>query len=86
MVSFINACHLQQGRTNPKYSIVFRKTYPSRGKKDSKDMQGYLACGSWQLQEALLKVHHYIPFLLVVILSSLTNHSMYAHMLLSSKG
>jgi hypothetical protein len=29
-------------------------------RKDSKDMQGYLACGLLQLQEALLKVHSYI--------------------------
>jgi hypothetical protein len=45
-------------------------------RKDSKDIEGYLACGLWQLQEALLKVHPYIPFLLAVVLSSLTNHFM----------
>jgi hypothetical protein len=44
-VSSINTCHLQQGRTNPEYSIVLCKTYSSGGKKDSNDMQGYLACG-----------------------------------------
>jgi hypothetical protein len=44
-------------------------------RKDSKDMQDYLACGLLQLQEALLKVHPYIQFLLVVISSSLTHHS-----------
>jgi hypothetical protein len=44
-------------------------------RKDSKDMQGYLACGLLQLQEALLKVHPYIKFLLAVIGSLLTNHS-----------
>jgi hypothetical protein len=44
-------------------------------RKDSKDMQGYLAGGLLQLQEALLKVHPYFQFLLAVISSSLTNHS-----------
>jgi hypothetical protein len=68
-------CHLQQGRTNPEYSIVLCKTYPSEEEKDSKDMQGYLACGLLQLQEALLKVHPYIYFLLAIINSSLTNRS-----------
>jgi hypothetical protein len=29
--------YLQQGLTNPEYSIVLRKTYPTKG-KDSKDM------------------------------------------------
>jgi hypothetical protein len=45
-------------------------------RKDSKDMQGYLDCGLLQLPEALPKVHPYIQFLLAVIISSLTNHSM----------
>jgi hypothetical protein len=45
-------------------------------RKDSKDMQGYLDCGLLQLPEALSKVHPYIQFLLAVIISSLTNHSM----------
>ena len=31
-------------------------------RKDSKDMQGYLACGLLYLQEALLSVHPYIQF------------------------
>jgi hypothetical protein len=44
-------------------------------RKDSKDMQGYLARGLLHLQEALLNVHPYIQFLLAVISSSLTNHS-----------
>jgi hypothetical protein len=44
--------------------------------KDSIDMQGYLACGLLQLLEALLEVHPYIPFLLAVIISALTDHSM----------
>jgi hypothetical protein len=44
-------------------------------RKDSNDMQGYLACGLLQLQETLLKVHPYNQFLLVVISSSLTSHS-----------
>jgi hypothetical protein len=39
-------------------------------------MQGYLACGLLQLQEALLKVHPYVQFLLAVIINSLTNHAM----------
>jgi hypothetical protein len=39
-------------------------------------MEGYLACGLLQLQEALLKVHPYIQVLLAVFISSLTNHSM----------
>jgi hypothetical protein len=30
--------------------------------KDSKDVQGYLACGLLHLQEALLNVHPYIQF------------------------
>jgi hypothetical protein len=29
--------HLQQGLTNPEYSIVLRKTYPTK-RKDAKDM------------------------------------------------
>jgi hypothetical protein len=69
--------HLQQGRTNPKYSIVLRKIYPSGGKKYSKDMQGFLACGLLHLHEALLNVHPYIQILLAVVISSLTNHSRY---------
>jgi hypothetical protein len=44
-------------------------------RKDSKDMQGSLACGLLQLQEELLKVHRYIQFLLAIVSSSLTNHS-----------
>jgi hypothetical protein len=44
-------------------------------RKDSKDMQCYLACVLLQLQEALLKVHPYIQFLLAIVISSLTNHS-----------
>jgi hypothetical protein len=39
-------------------------------------MQGYLAYGLLQLQEALLKVHPYVQVLLAVIISLLTNHSM----------
>ena len=35
-------------------------------RKDSKDMQGYLACGFIASAGALLKVHPYIRFLLVV--------------------
>ena len=31
-------------------------------RKDSKDMQGYLACGLLHLQEALLSVRPYIQF------------------------
>jgi hypothetical protein len=65
-------CHLQQDRTNPEYSARLAR---QKERKDSKDMQGYLACGLLQLQEALLKVHPYIKFLLAVISSSLTNHS-----------
>jgi hypothetical protein len=38
-------------------------------RKDSRNMQDYLACGLLQLQEALLKVHPYIQFLLAVIIS-----------------
>jgi hypothetical protein len=37
-VSSINTYHLQQGRTNPEYSIVLHKTYSSGGKKK---LQGY---------------------------------------------
>jgi hypothetical protein len=37
-------------------------------------MQGYLAYGLLQLQEALLNMHPYIQFLLAVISNSLTNH------------
>jgi hypothetical protein len=35
-------------------------------RKDSKDMQGYLACELLQLQEALLKVHPYIKFFISI--------------------
>jgi hypothetical protein len=76
MVIFINTWHLQQGRTNPEYSIVLHKTYPTGGnKKDSKGMQGYLARGLLHLQEALLKVCSYVQVLLAVIISSLTNYN-----------
>jgi hypothetical protein len=44
-INSINTCHLQQGRMNPEYSIVLRKTYSSEEKKDSQNMKGYLACG-----------------------------------------
>jgi hypothetical protein len=55
-------------------------------RKDSKNMQGYLACGLLQLQEALLKVHPYIQFLLATLISSSTNHSMQTSMLFFSQG
>jgi hypothetical protein len=49
-VSFKNTCHLQQGRTNPEYSIILRKTYPSRGKKR---LQGYTRLsGLWFIATA----------------------------------
>jgi hypothetical protein len=38
-VCSINTCHLQQGRTNPEYSIVLRKTYPS---EENKSLQRYV--------------------------------------------
>jgi hypothetical protein len=38
-------------------------------------MQGYLACGLLQLQEALLRVYPYVQVLLAVLISLLTNHS-----------
>jgi hypothetical protein len=45
-----NTCHLQQGRTNPEYSIVLRKTYPSEGKKR---LQGYARLsGLWVIATA----------------------------------
>jgi ribosomal protein L30E len=43
-------CHLQQGRTNPGYLIVLRKTYPSEGKKR---LQGYARLsGLWVIATA----------------------------------
>jgi hypothetical protein len=51
---------LQQGLTNPEYSIVLRKTYPTKGK----DSKGMLALGNqgtgiqeskFFLQKSLLK-------------------------------
>jgi hypothetical protein len=49
-VSSLNTCHLQQGRTNPKYSIVLHKTFPSGGKKR---LQGYARLsGLWVLATA----------------------------------
>jgi ribosomal protein L30E len=43
-------CHLQQGRTNPEYSIVLRKTYPSEEKKR---LQGYARLsGLWVIVAA----------------------------------
>jgi hypothetical protein len=49
-VIFKNTCHLQQGRTNPEYSIVLRKTYPSEGKKR---LQGYARLsGLWVIATA----------------------------------
>jgi hypothetical protein len=49
-VSFKNTCHLQQGRTNPEYSIVLCKTYPSEEKKR---LQGYARLsGLWVIATA----------------------------------
>jgi hypothetical protein len=56
--------------------LYFARLTRYEERKDSKDIQGYLAYGLLQLQEALLKVHSYIQFLLAVIISALTNHSM----------
>jgi hypothetical protein len=42
-VIFKNTCHLQQGRTNPEYSIVLCKTYLSEG---NKRLQGYVRLSS----------------------------------------
>jgi hypothetical protein len=43
-------CHLQQGRTNPEYSIVLHKTYPSGEKKR---LQGYARLfGLWVIVTA----------------------------------
>jgi hypothetical protein len=45
-----NTCHLQQGRTNPEYSIVLRRTYPSEGKNR---LQGYARLsGLWVIATA----------------------------------
>ena len=45
-------------------------------RKDSKGMQGYLACGFIASVGALLNVCTYIQLLLAVHIDSLTNHSM----------
>ena len=45
-------------------------------RKDSKDMQDYLACGFIAFAGALLNVHPYIQLLLAVDIGSLTNHFM----------
>jgi hypothetical protein len=55
--------------------LYFARLTRQKERKDSKDMQGYLACGLLQLQKTLLKVQPYIQFLLAVISSSLTKHS-----------
>jgi hypothetical protein len=60
---------------SPATQLYSARLIRQKKRKDSKDMQGYLAYGLLQLQEALLKVHPYIKFLLAVISSSLTNHS-----------
>ena len=54
--------HLQQGKTNPEYLIVLRKTYPLGGKKDSNDMQGYLTYGFIAFAGALLNMCPYVQF------------------------
>jgi hypothetical protein len=64
MVSFINTCHLQQGRTNPEYSIVPRKTY--QGRKDFKDMQASLAYRFIAAVESITKR----AFLYLIFISS----------------
>jgi hypothetical protein len=77
MVSFINTWHLQWGRTNPEYSIVFRKTYLSGGnKKTPMICKAIWLVGLLHLQEALPNVHPYFQFLLAVIIVLLANHSM----------
>jgi hypothetical protein len=49
-VIFKNTCHLQQDRTNPEYSIVLRKTYPSEEKKR---LRGYARLsGLWVIATA----------------------------------
>ena len=71
-----STCHLQQDRTNPAYSIVLYKTYPSGGKKR---LQGYvMLSGLWVIasMEALLTRASLYSISLAVIISSLINHSM----------
>ena len=70
-----STCHLQQGRTNPEFSIVLRKAYPSGGKKR---LQGYARLsGLWVIAFAgsITKHASLYSISLAVIISSLTNHS-----------
>jgi hypothetical protein len=71
-VVFVTYNRVEQTLSTQLYSA--RLTH-QKERKDSKDMQGYRACGLLQLQKALLKVHPYFQFLLAVISSSLTNPS-----------
>ena len=72
-VSSTCSCYLEQGRTNPKYSIILYKTYPSR---EMKRLQGYARLsGLWVIASAgsITKHTSLYSILLVVIISSLTN-------------
>ena len=54
---------VEQTLSTPLYSARLTR---QEKRKDSKDMQGYLACGFIASTEALLKVRPYIRFLLAV--------------------
>ena len=71
-----SAYHLQRGRTNPEYSIILHKAYPSGGKKR---LQGYAGLsGLWVycIDRSITKRASLYSILLAVIISSLTNHFM----------
>ena len=68
-----SACHLQQGKIKPWVLNYTQQDSPDRRKeKDSKDMQGYLACGLIASAGSITKS----KILLAVNIGSLTNHSM----------
>ena len=63
--------HLQRGRGGNKTlstQLYLTRLTRQEKRKDSKDMQGYLASGFIALQEALLSVRPYIQFLLIAAL------------------
>jgi hypothetical protein len=75
-VSSINTYHLQQGRTNPEYSIVLYKTYLSEGKRR---LQGCARLSGLRVIATAGSITKYASLysvLLAVIFSSFINYSM----------
>ena len=69
-----STCYLQQGKKTLSTQLYSARLTRQEKRKDSKDMQGYLACGL-HLQEALLACVLIFDFINSRI-GSLTNHSL----------